>query len=151
MAPRVHGHKISGKASPTYSSYMSMKSRCSNPCMPCYPKYGGNGVEICESWKASFVNFLADMGERPAGTTLDRIDNSKGYFPDNCRWATPKQQGNNRTTNKILTIGGKQLTMQQHCDDAGLYKRTFMERLKMGWDLERALFTPVRKQHNNWR
>jgi len=79
-----------------------MKCRCYDPNDPGYSRYGAAGIEVCERWKYSFDNFLADMGERPPGKTLDRKDNAKGYSPDNCRWATPKQQIRNRRST-ILT------------------------------------------------
>jgi hypothetical protein len=86
----THGHTWKGGYSPTYSSWQSMKRRCKPD-----QKYGQKGVTVCERWM-SFENFLADMGERPEGTTLDRIDGSKGYSPENCRWATQEQQTANR-------------------------------------------------------
>lgn len=96
-----HGHSnVNGKRSPTYDSWFNMKQRCLNPNHPYYKNYGNKGITICEEW-IEFKNFLADMGERPKGKTLDRIDNNKGYFFDNCKWSTPKEQANN--TSRKLT------------------------------------------------
>jgi hypothetical protein len=98
-----HGHVvyINGKQhpSPTYHSWMAMKQRCLNPNQLGYPDYGGRGITVCDRWQGEhgFENFLADMGKRPKGKTLDRFPNNDGnYEPGNCRWATPKQQANNR-------------------------------------------------------
>lgn len=89
---------------PTYTSWMLMRARCYYPGSPGFPGYGGSGITVCDRWRDSFDAFLADMGERPSGTTLDRIDNSKGYEPGNCRWATPAQQSANRSATKLCPI-----------------------------------------------
>lgn len=89
----THGH--SNPRTPTYTSWMSMRMRCNNPNAPKYSIYGGRGITICDHWD-SFENFLADMGERPEGTTLDRVNPDGNYEPANCRWATVKEQNNNK-------------------------------------------------------
>lgn len=81
--------------SPTYRSWQSMKARCKQPTMANYARYGGKGVSYCAEWE-NFTVFMSDMGLRPDGHTLDRIDSTKNYFKANCRWATPKQQAANR-------------------------------------------------------
>lgn len=88
----VHG--LSGH--PLYNVWATMKQRCQNPKAANYKNYGGKGIEVCGRWEESFENFLEDMGERPEGTSLDRRDNSQGYSPENCRWATASQQSLNR-------------------------------------------------------
>lgn len=97
----VHGHAIVGSTSPTYNSWRAMHERCRLPSHPAYKNYGGRGVAVCDRWR-SFPAFLADMGERPEGLTIDRIDVNKGYEPSNCRWATRTQQiANRRSTRKV--------------------------------------------------
>lgn len=96
---KKHGHTNSkGFRSKTYKSWDSMKQRCLNPNNKKYFLYGGRGITICERWleENGFENFLADMGERPEGKTLDRIDNDGNYEPSNCKWSTIKEQNNNR-------------------------------------------------------
>lgn len=98
----VHGHAKRGYKSPTYYSWASMWTRCTNPNVKSYKDYGGRGVQICEQW-GDFENFLADMGERPDGRTLDRSNVNGNYEPGNCRWATRKEQAMN--TQKASKLG----------------------------------------------
>jgi hypothetical protein len=110
----THGHtrQVDGTSStPTYRSWLSMKARCSNPKSPNWLRYGGRGIAVCSRWQ-QFENFSADMGERPPGKTLDRSNNDLGYFPSNCRWATPKEQAANRSNSK------RRLTTLEVCGTA---------------------------------
>ena len=94
---KTHGHYVGGKPTATYGSWSTMRTRCLNPHCKEYPYYGGRGITICERWLNSFENFLADMGPRPEGKTLDRWPNNDGnYEPGNCRWATWSQQRTNQ-------------------------------------------------------
>lgn len=130
----------------TYASWIAMKSRCVNPKDKKWAFYGGAGVTVCIRWQYSFENFLADMGERPAGHTLDRKDGDKGYQKDNCRWATPKQQNNNLSNNVRLALDGVTKTLPQWAEIAGLKPNTLRYRLfKLNWPLAKAIATPVKQ------
>lgn len=99
-----HGHTIGRRCSPTYHSWQAMLARCRYVERDSHNKHAGRGIGVCARWQ-SFDAFLADMGERPNGCTLDRIDNNADYSPSNCRWATPVQQARNRR-NARLTFDG---------------------------------------------
>lgn len=103
----VHGHSGGGIISRTYCSWAAMKYRCMNYKASNFNNYGGRGIAVCDSWKDSFENFLEDMGERPIGTSIDRIDNDGNYEPGNCRWGTSKEQSNNRRKRKGNRFGDK--------------------------------------------
>ena len=94
--------------SPTWISWRSMLDRCERPGTNGYERYGGAGVSVCESWH-SFQNFFTDMGLRPDGHTLDRIDNAKGYEPSNCRWSNWLEQEGNKTSNRYVEIAGEKV------------------------------------------
>lgn len=135
----VHGHAQKGKTSPTYSTWQGMVARCRNPKRREYKHYGGRGIEVCEQWM-NFENFLADMGERPPGTTIERIDNDGNYEPGNCRWATQKEQNNNRRNNHLITFNGKTLTMQQWARSLRISSANLFQRIKR-WGKQRAMTT----------
>lgn len=141
MSRRTHGLHRSG----AYKSWAQMKQRCLNRKAPNFARYGGRGVRICERWMA-FENFLADMGHRPEGTTLDRVDNSGNYEPGNCRWATPREQAHNRIGSLLATIGGETMAIAAWAERYGRPYRTVMTRLQRGWGIETALTTAGKKR-----
>jgi hypothetical protein len=115
-----------------------MIGRCTQPSDGSYPAYGGSGVTVDKTW-LTFGAFLTDMGERPDGMTLDRVDNAKGYSPDNCRWATRTEQARNRRSNRFLDYDGQQFTMAEWAERIGKPARLISLRLSRGWTVERAL------------
>lgn len=146
---RKHGHARIKQHSPTYDSWASMRSRVGRL------GYGGRttylNITICERWN-DFANFLTDMGEKPAGKTLDRIDNSRGYEPDNCRWATVIEQNRNKRRNRIIEHNGEQLCLAEWAERIGINGCTLSRRIR-DWGIERALTTPPRPEgssRKNW-
>ena len=102
ITPLKHGACTGGKRSAEYEAWSRIKKRCHDPNDKDWPRYGGRGILVCDEWRASFAQFFADMGPLPSPShSIDRIDNALGYFPANCRWATPRQQADNRRTNKL--------------------------------------------------
>ncbi|MBE9031822.1 hypothetical protein IQ266_18975 [filamentous cyanobacterium LEGE 11480] len=135
-----HGHRINGKSSPTYVSWLSMHDRLNRTTCNGYENYGGKGIKVCDEWE-SFEAFLQDMGERPNGKTLDRIDHSGDYCPANCRWATAHEQARNRSNNRWISFQGKRRILADWATELGLTGSALARRLDM-WPIERALTTP---------
>lgn len=137
-----HGHTqgANGKTvrSPTYNSWRAMMDRCYCPSSTAYQRYGANGVRVCEQWHV-FTAFLQDMGERPSGHSLDRIDGAGIYEPGNCRWATPKEQARNLKNNRILTFRGQSKPLAAWAEELGVLNSLIGKRLSRGWTVERAL------------
>lgn len=147
---KTHGQASRGRGeSALYITWAGMKARCLNPSSTNYPRYGGRGIAVCERWM-TFENFAADMGTRPPGHSLDRINPNGNYEPGNCRWATPTEQNRNRRDNRILSYHGEMLTLSELCERAGMPSRTVSTRIsKLGWSVEQALETPVRKHRRH--
>lgn len=134
--------------SPTFIRWRSMKSRCYYPKNVGYPNYGGRGIKVCDRWlgEHGFENFLADMGEVPGREySLDRIDVNGDYTPENCRWATWKEQSNNKRTNRKFTHNGRTQTATEWCDELGLNLHGVFSRIHRGL----TKFEDVFGKHNN--
>ena len=143
----THGHAPIGAPSRTYKSWRAMHDRCRQPSHQQYKDYGGRGVTVCKRW-FKFENFLADMGERPAGMSIDRKNNAGNYSKRNCRWATRKEQARNSSVTKYLTrkSDGLTLSMEDWSRKLGLARYGIHDRLKQGWPLERALSLTKRRK-----
>ena len=141
----VHGHSWLGGYTPTYSSWRSMISRCTQKSTPAFEHYKKRGITVCARWR-KFVNFLDDMGERPGKKyTLERINNDGNYEPGNCRWATRMEQANNRITNKVFSYKGQLVTLANLSRISGVDKELLRCRLcrsKLPWTVEGAIQTP---------
>lgn len=124
---------------PLHNTWEAMKARCSNKNNHAYKDYGGRGIKVCARWKDSFKNFLEDMGERPDGGSLDRIDNDGNYETSNCRWATKKQQGRNRRTNKNITINSVTKCVTEWAEQLKISPFLIFLRLRRGWTNGEAL------------
>ncbi len=137
-----------GSRNPTYIVWRSMKDRCLNPNSANFHRYGGRGIKVCVRWM-TFANFLADMGERPKGTTLDREDNDRDYEPGNCRWVTRKTNSRNRSDNRKLTHNGVTRTLAEWVEITGHSLATLQGRVAMGWTDEQILTTAPRARSAN--
>lgn len=138
---RRHGRansRITGYSDRAYGVWQAMKDRCNNPNRKDYHRYGGRGIGVCERW-LSFENFLADMGEPPEGKTLDRLDNDKGYSPDNCAWRSRKEQVHNSTRIKHITIGDVTKPLSTWLALYGTSRNQYYSRLRKGYSEIQAL------------
>ena len=146
--PCVHGHRSGDSESPTYRVWHSMLERVRGQSGTAAHKrnYHGRGISVCARW-LRFENFLADMGVRPPGTSLDRINNDGPYSAENCRWATAKEQARNRRTNRLLTHKGRTLTVAEWSEITCINGTTIRYRLRKGWSVERAIEEPVHVEH----
>lgn len=136
-----HGHYAEGyEFAIEYRIWRAMHKRCTDSKHPHYKNYGGRGITICEQWQ-SFDVFLSDLGKRPTRLhTLERLNNDLGYSPDNCCWATRRQQANNRRSNKVFMHSGKAQTLKEWTDELGLdYKNVWQRIYVLEWPFERAI------------
>lgn len=127
-----------------YRIWKLMRHRCNNPKDAHYNDYGGRGIKVCQRWQQSFEAFANDMGVRPNGYQLDRIDNDGDYCPENCRWATIVMQRNNTRVNRRITHRGITKTVAEWARACGLPYDTLMQRFLRKWDITRALEEPLR-------
>ena len=138
-AVRKHGRrgKKGDPRDPTYLSFISMKGRVMNPNNPAYHNYGGRGIQICKAWiNGGFTQFLKDMGDRPQGKSLDRIDHNGDYTPENCRWATAIEQSQNRRGLHLLTCNGKIQAFSAWARELGISRGVLQRKLDKGMSLE---------------
>ena len=129
--------------------WWAMRARCENPSDPSFVNYGGRGITVCPEW-SDFKAFLADMGPREPGMTLDRIDNEKGYSAANCRWATRQEQNSNRRNCILVEVEGETVTLKEACRRCRLPYRPVHKRIvARGWDVQKALSTPIGKGNSH--
>jgi len=149
-----HGHckqKDGESTSKEYRSCANMKRRCFDVTNNQYHNYGGRGIKVCDRWKDSFENFLEDMGECPCGMSIDRINNDRDYEPGNCRWADNHTQRVNSRNNRfrnvtMIDIDGEVRCLTDWCCIYNVGTTTVLGRLSLGWPIDKALKTPVRKR-----
>lgn len=130
----IHGHYKDNKPTSTYLTWISMRQRCNNPNSSDYKNYGGRGIKVCPEW-GSFPKFLSDMGERPKGTSLDRIDVNGNYCKENCRWASPKMQALNMRTTCLLEFNGKIDSVHGWSKELGVTERMIKYNYEKGLPL----------------
>ncbi len=123
---------------PEYRVWAGMITRCNNKNEACFKYYGMRGIKVCERWR-SFNNFFYDMGERPEGYTLGRIDNNQDYKPENCRWESMKEQARNKRNNHLIEYNGVTKTLAQWSEETGIGYSTIINRIKHGWTTGEAL------------
>lgn len=137
----THGHCRNHRDSPEWKCWQGIVERCCNPNSRNHDRYGGRGIRMCEQWRQSFEQFLADMGPRPSPKhTIDRINNDGNYEPSNCRWATRTEQVRNRSITKRLTLNGVTRTLKEWSDITGIKYQTLRNRVvNLGMTGEQAL------------
>lgn len=137
VAARNTTHGLSQKHKREYRSWKDMRGRCKNPNDIDFINYGGRGIRVCAEWD-DFSVFMSDMGSRPDGFTLDRIDVNGDYTAGNCRWASAPTQARNKRNNKNVEIGGVTKTITEWCRDYGIERSKVRYRLAHGWSVEEA-------------
>jgi hypothetical protein len=124
-----HGHaRKGGHRSPTHYVWTSMLQRCGNPKCPTFTYYGGRGIAVCDRWRL-FEHFLSDMGEKPDGLCIERIDNDAGYSPENCKWATRAEQARNRRRQRWVFWNGRNMRLFEAARESGIEYNTLGRRL----------------------
>lgn len=142
-----HGDCCNGRISSEWLAWKNMQDRCEKELNDSYHRYGARGIKVCKKWKEGFSNFLRDMGRKPTKKhSLDRIDVNGDYSPENCRWATTKEQQNNKTTNRVISFLDCCHTLQEWADILEMDKRTLLWRFRAGWNVEDCLTKPIKRK-----
>ncbi len=128
-----------GKGTPTHNTWSAMKQRCADPNHAQFQYYGGRGVSVCHRWAESYEVFLADMGERPAGMSIERINTNGNYEPGNCKWATDHEQQRNRRSTILVERNGVKRCVKDWCEELGLNTDRVYGRIRRGESPEKAL------------
>lgn len=131
----MHGYS----RTPTYHTWAMMKQRCNNGALKAYKNYGGRSIQVCQRWAESFVAFLEDMGEKPEGMSIDRIDNDGDYCKENCRWATPQEQARNTRRTRKIDVDGETRLLTDVATENGIALNRMRSRLNNGWTPEEAV------------
>lgn len=139
MPAKTHGRSTDR----IYRVWATMLSRCNNSNFEKYKYYGAKGIKVCKRWY-NFENFLEDMGEPLPKQSLERKNLKKGYSPNNCHWATSKEQARNRTDNRFFNIKGKKICLIDLAIQVDIPRQTLYARLRRGMTIEEAINTPVR-------
>lgn len=134
----IHGEAY--RRTPEYLLWLRIKARCFYKRHKSYRNYGGRGIMMCPLWRKSFIAFLHDVGRRLSSHhSLDRIDNDKGYFPDNVKWSTRKEQARNKRNNRVIEISGHRRCLSEWEELSGIGRVTILYRLRRGWSAEEAI------------
>lgn len=139
----LHGDTRRGVVSPEYRTWQSLKNRCYRIKNSDYSRYGGRGISVCDSWRNSFTQFLADVGRQPSPEhSIERIDNDGNYEPGNVRWATPFEQSRNKRNSRYFESGGKRLCLTDWAKELGVNRRTVLRHVRLGSDLSKVRKLP---------
>lgn len=142
--PKTHGDTESRE----YRIWTDMLQRCFNPKRQFYPRYGGRGITVCDRWRNDYAAFLADMGRTPfSGAQVDRIDNDGNYEPGNCRWATRKEQGGNKSNIVYFEYKGRRQKASEWAEELGVPTKAFRQRVWKGWTPEEVISGKRAKEH----
>jgi len=147
LMERLIKHKMC--STPEYYTWANMKDRCLNNKNKRWNRYGGRGITVCGRW-LNFKNFYEDMGEKPAGKTLDRINNNDGYYKNNCKWSTPSEQQNNLISNVYIEFNGVKKTVSEWSDSLKIKRETINARLNRGWDVDEILRRGLGKRRKKY-
>lgn len=147
----IHGLTSGKRMPPEYRIWASMIQRCHNPNDKDFYLYGGRGIIVCDEWRSSFKLFIEHVGWRPRpGLSLDRIDNSSGYEPNNVRWVDSIQQSRNKRNNIYVYSGEEKIILKDYCKMNNLKYKPIVDRIgRYGWSISDAISTPIRVKNNN--